>query len=543
MMLNLQISALLLVTLGALFLMQALVTARFLLNDEYGHPRGWKILFGFIILFLFSYVGYGVMLTARPIETIDLVIAAVFFGGGLFVVMVVRMSVRTVQYVHHMRALERHHALHDSLTSLPNRRLMMERIDQAIVAAQSRQKPLAILILDLNRFKEVNDTLGHHCGDQLLMALSPRLLSAISATDVVARLGGDEFGFVLEDVSVDQVCNICKRILEVVDQPFVIDGHGVSIGGSVGIAMYPEHGDEPQLLMQHADVAMYEAKRHGQGYAVYEPEQDQYSLNRLRIVTSLRDRALFDQLALYYQPKISLQDGRVCGLEALLRWHHPTLREVYPDNFIPVAERAGVMRQITHWVLRNTVNQMEQWQNAGYPQHVAVNLSVRNLADETLPQEIRQILDDYSVAPSAITLEVTESSMMANPRLAQEILNKLNALGFLTSIDDFGSGYSSLAYLKKLPATEIKIDKSFVLNMTHDESDAVIVHSPIALAHNMGYRVVAEGVENAETLELLQVLGCDVVQGFYFSKAMPAEQVLAWVQAHNLNHLRYARAI
>ena len=543
MMLNLQISALLLVTLGALFLMQALVTARFLLNDEYGHPRGWKILFGFIILFLFSYVGYGVMLTARPIETIDLVIAAVFFGGGLFVVMVVRMSVRTVQYVHHMRALERHHALHDSLTSLPNRRLMMERIDQAIVAAQSRQKPLAILILDLNRFKEVNDTLGHHCGDQLLMALSPRLLSAISATDVVARLGGDEFGFVLEDVSVDQVCNICKRILEVVDQPFVIDGHGVSIGGSVGIAMYPEHGDEPQLLMQHADVAMYEAKRHGQGYAVYEPEQDQYSLNRLRIVTSLRDRALFDQLALYYQPKISLQDGRVCGLEALLRWHHPTLREVYPDNFIPVAERAGVMRQITHWVLRNTVNQMEQWQNAGYPQHVAVNLSVRNLADETLPQEIRQILDDYSVAPSAITLEVTESSMMANPRLAQEILNKLNALGFLTSIDDFGSGYSSLAYLKKLPATEIKIDKSFVLNMTHDESDAVIVHSTIALAHNMGYRVVAEGVENAETLELLQVLGCDVVQGFYFSKAMPAEQVLAWVQAHNLNHLRYARAI
>ena len=226
-----------------------------------------------------------------------------------------------------------------------------------------------------------------------------------------------------------------------------------------------------------------------------------------------------------------------------MRWRHPTLGEITPDNFIPVAERAGVMRQITLWVLSNALNQLQEWQNAGFPQHLAVNLSVRNLGDENLPQDIRQILETHSVAPSRITLEVTESSMMVNPRLGQEILIKLNALGLLSSIDDFGSGYSSLAYLKRLPATEIKIDKSFVLNMTHDESDAVIVHSTIALAHNMGYRVVAEGVENAEIFELLQVLGCDVAQGFYFSEAMPAEQVLAWVQAHNRNHLRYARAI
>ena len=540
---NLKLLALLLVATGAFFLIRSLAAARFLLKDEYGNPRGWQMLFAFIILFLLGYIGYGAMLISRPIEVIDLVIASIFCGGGLFVVLVVRMSVRTVQHVHHMRALERHHALHDSLTNLPNRRLIMERIDQAIATAQAHQKTLAILILDLNRFKEVNDTLGHHCGDQLLMSLAPRLLNSISATDLVARLGGDEFGFVLEDVTVEQVCNICKRILQAVDQPFIIEGHGVGIGGSVGIAMYPAHGSEPQLLMQHADVAMYEAKRHGQGYAVYEAEQDQYSLNRLRIVTSLRDQALFEQLVLHYQPKISLKDGRVCGLEALLHWQHPTLGEISPDNFILVAERAGVMRQITLWVLRTSINQMQQWLNAGFPLRLSVNLSACNLADENLPRDIRQILEAHTVAASHITLEVTESSMMVNPRLAHDILNKLNALGCLSSIDDFGSGYSSLAYLKSLPATEIKIDKSFVLNMTRDESDAVIVHSTIALAHNMGYRVVAEGVENAEILELLQILGCDVVQGFYFSKAMPADQVIAWIQQHNQNHLRYARAI
>ena len=535
--------ALFLVTLGALFLLRSLAAARVLLKDEFGNPRGWQMLFLFIILFLLGYLGYGMTLLSRPIESIDLVIATVFCGGGLFVVLVVRMSVRTVQHVHHMRALERHHALHDSLTHLPNRRLLMERIEQIIGAAQTQEKSLAILLLDLNRFKEVNDTLGHHCGDQLLVALAPRILSAISATDAVARLGGDEFGFVLENVNVDQACNICKRILEVVDQPFMIEGHGISIGGSVGIAMYPQHGAEAQLLIQHADVAMYEAKRHGQGYAVYAAEQDQYSLNRLKVVTSLRDRALFEQLAIYYQPKISLKDGRVCGLEALLRWQHPTLGEIAPENFIPVAERAGVMRQITLWVFENVIEQMETWQKSGVLLQVAVNLSMRNLGDENLPQDINKILEAHTIAPFLVTLEVTESGMMINPKLAQEILIKLNALGLPSSIDDFGSGYSSLAYLKSLPATEIKIDKSFVLNMTHDESDAVIVHSTIVMAHNMGYRVVAEGVENAEILELLQVLGCDVAQGFYFSQAMPAQQVMGWVQQHNQNHLRYARAI
>lgn len=538
---NIQFFAILLVAIGGIFLARSLAYARFLLKDEHGHSRGWRTLFVFVIMFIGGYLAYGATLLSRPILSIDLLISGIFFGGGLFVVLIVRMSVHTVQHVHHLRALERHHALHDSLTNLPNRHLLMGKIDQAIAEAQGKQKPLAILILDLNRFKEVNDTLGHHCGDQLLMELAPRLRQAISPLDMVARLGGDEFGFVLADVSAEEAKLTSQRILQSVDQPFSIEGHSLSVGGSVGIAMFPEHGEEPQLLLQHADVAMYEAKRHGQGYAFYEVAHDQYSLNRLRVISSLRDPALFEQLRLCFQPKISLKDGRVCGVEALLRWQHPTMGIIMPDNFIGVAERAGIMRQLTLWVLYRTLKQMEVWQSAGVNLHTAINLSVRNLSDESLPEEMSRLLDAHAVSPNHITLEVTESSMMGNPRLAHEILGRLNARGFLTAIDDFGSGYSSLAYIKSLPASEIKIDKSFVLNMTRDESDAVIVHSTIALAHNMGYRVVAEGVENAEILELLQVLGCDVAQGFYFSEPMSANDVLPWVQIQNRNHLSYAR--
>lgn len=540
---NLQYVAFLLVAGGSLFLARSLGYARFLLRDEHGNPWGWRVLFIFVGLFIIGYVGYGLTLLARPAGMIDLLISAIFFGGGLFVVLVVRMSMHTVQHVNHTMALERHHALHDSLTNLPNRLMLMTRINQAIAEAQEQDKTVAILILDLNRFKDVNDTLGHHCGDRLLVELSPRLHSAIGPMDMVARLGGDEFGFVLEGVTAEQACAVSKRILEVVDQPFIVEGHSLGIGGSVGIAMYPEHGVERQLLMQHADVAMYEAKRNSKGYAVYEEGFDKYSLERLKIIASLRDTMLPEQLSIYYQPKISLKDGRVCGLEALLRWQHPNLGMIPPDDFIPVAERAGIMRQITLWVFRNVLIQVEQWQALGMHLNVSVNLSASNLGDDSLPQDIHEILDTHRVAPSGITLEVTESSMMAHPALAQEILNKLNAFGLLFSIDDFGTGYSSLAYLKSLPASEIKIDKSFVLDMIRDETDAVIVHSTIGLAHNMGYRVVAEGVENAETLELLQVLGCDEVQGFYFSEPMEAEDIPAWVRQHDNNCRAYARAI
>lgn len=535
--------ALLLLTGGGLLLLKSLFQARALLQNDHGNLGWWRFLVACVVLFIAGYAGYGMgLLNETAVRVVDVVTSGVFFGGGVFVMLVMRMSVQTAQYVQHLSTLERHRSLHDGLTNLPNRRLLMERIDLAIDWSLEQKKPVAILIMDLNRFKEVNDTLGHHYGDRLLVEMALRLQNALKPNDMVARLGGDEFGFVLENVSADGAVDVSKHLLELVDKPFIVEGHGLSVGGSIGIAIFPEHGEEPQSLMQHADVAMYEAKRHGKGYALYEAVLDQYSLNRLKIVTSLRSSALLDQLSIMYQPKIDLTNGRVCGLEALVRWEHPTLGPIPPDYFIPVAERTGVMKQITFWVLRNVLKQIEEWQTFGLHIEVAVNLSVRNLSDDSLPREIGKALDAYCVPLSSIVLEVTESSMMVNPRLAHDVLNKLHALGLQFSIDDFGTGYSSLAYLKSLPASEIKIDKSFVLDMIHDESDAVIVHSTIALAHNMGYRVVAEGVESAEVLELLQVLGCDVAQGFYFSEPMSGYRVPIWVEQHNQNRLSFARA-
>ncbi|MDP2828002.1 MAG: EAL domain-containing protein [Sulfuricellaceae bacterium] len=538
----LQIASLILVVGGIVQLIRSFSFARFLLKRDFGNPGGWRTLFVFVVFFVGGYSSYAILLLKEPVGVIQLVVSCIFFLGGMFVVTVVRMSSLSVQYVMHMAAVEKHHAHHDPLTGLPNRLLLMERIVQAIDRSKQNRRPCAILIMDLNRFKEVNDTLGHHFGDLLLIELSTRLQNYIGHSDMLGRLGGDEFGFVLEGQSAENPTAFCQHALQQVERPFDVETHSLSIGGSIGIALYPVHGTEPSSLLQHADIAMYEAKRQGKGYMQYEAGLDRHSLDRLTIMSSLKSPDLREQLFVFYQPKIDLLSGRVCGLEALVRWNHPTLGLVSPDDFIPVAERAGVMKQITLWVLNTVLSKKQEWQSLGIHIDVAVNLSVRNLCDETLPQEISQILDSHYVPASSIILEVTETSMMTNPKLAQEILVKLHDLGLQLAIDDFGTGYSSLAYLKSLPASEIKIDKSFVIDMTHDETDAIIVHSTIALAHNMGYRVVAEGVETAESLEMLQVLGCDVAQGFYFSEPMRSGQVPAWVERHNQNRLAFARA-
>ncbi|WP_124948491.1 putative bifunctional diguanylate cyclase/phosphodiesterase [Sulfuriferula thiophila] len=514
--------------------------ARVLLKDE--HTRnlaGWRLLFGFVILFVLGYIGYGLTLLTRPAALADIVVSGVFFSGGLFVLVTMHVSVQTLHYVREIMKRERHGWLHDSLTNLPNRRLLMERIEQAITIGNLTKKPIAIMIMDLNRFKEVNDTLGHHYGDELLIALAQRLHGIASVTCMVARMGGDEFGFALEATNKKEAVSFSKHVLAIVDEPFVIDGHKLSIGGSIGIAMYPEHGDVTQQLLQHADVAMYAAKRSGNGYVMYAAGINESSLSNLNLIATLKHPDLKDQLSICYQPKINLKDGTACGLEALVRWNHPVLGSVSPEQFIPIAERIGVMKQITFTVLHAVLAQLEEWHALGLNIKVAVNLSMRNLSDESLPDDIARALTSYNIPPSSLILEVTESSMMINPELANATLTTLSELGVQCSIDDFGTGYSSLAYLKSLPAAEIKIDKSFVTNMTTDDNDAIIVHATIVMAHNMGYRVVAEGVETAEVLELLQILGCDVVQGYYFSKPIPADAVPEWIVWHNKQSQRY----
>lgn len=535
-----KIYSLLLIAVGILFMLRSSSYAHVLLKDE--HTRnlaGWRLLSGFVLLFIIGYSGYGLTLLARPAELVDIVVSGVFFSGGLFVLITMHVSVQTLHYVREIMKRERHGWLHDSLTNLPNRRLLMERIEQAITIGNLTKRPITIMIMDLNRFKEVNDTLGHHYGDELLISLAQRLQGMTTLSCMVSRLGGDEFGFVLESTSKKEAVSFCKHVLTLVDEPFVIDGHKLSIGGSIGIAMYPEHGDITQQLLQHADVAMYAAKRNGSGYVMYAAGINESSLSNLNLIATLKHPDLKHQLSICYQPKINLKDGTACGLEALVRWNHPALGNVPPDQFIPIAERVGLMKQITFFVLHTVLAQLEEWHALGLNIKVAVNLSMRNLSDESLPDDIANALASYNIPPASLILEVTESSMMINPELANATLTTLSELGVQCSIDDFGTGYSSLAYLKSLPAAEIKIDKSFVTDMTTDENDAIIVHATIVMAHNMGYRVVAEGVENAEILELLQILGCDVVQGFYFSKPMPAHAVPEWIIWHNKQSQRY----
>lgn len=521
-------------------MLRAGMNARVLLKDEQARNlAGWRLLSAFILLFIAGYASYGIMLLSRAVVQLDIIVALLFLGGGLFVLLAMHMSVQTLHYVREIMQRERHAWLHDSLTNLPNRRLFMERIEHGITISSLTHTPIAIMIMDLNRFKEVNDTLGHQYGDELLIALAQRLRTLNVPSCMVARMGGDEFGFVLETTCIKAAFDFSKQVLALVDEPFVIDGHKLSIGGSIGIAMHPDHGAVTQQLLQHADVAMYAAKRSCASYMMYTSGIDDSSLSNLNLIAMLKHPDLEQQLSIYYQPKINLVDGTVCGLEALVRWQHPVLGTVPPEHFIPIAERIGVMQQLTFMVLHSVLAQLETWQASGLDIKVAVNLSMRNLSDESLPEDIASALKTYHILPSNLILEITESSMMLNPALANTTLTTLSELGVECSIDDFGTGYSSLAYLKNLPAAEIKIDKSFVTHMTTNENDAIIVHATIVMAHNMGYRVVAEGVENAEILELLQILGCDIVQGYFFSKPLPASAVPAWVAWHNRQSHRF----
>ncbi|MBI3301707.1 MAG: EAL domain-containing protein [Deltaproteobacteria bacterium] len=425
----------------------------------------------------------------------------------------------------------RYQALHDALTDLPNRTLFLESLQEAIVDAQRYNKPLALLFLDLDRFREINDTFGHQWGDVLLQQIGPRLRSALRKSDPVARLGGDEFAVLLPTAGdATGATQIARRILSALEQPFVIEGHALDVSASIGIAFYPEHGADTDTLMRRADIAVYMAKRASSGYAFYTADQDHYSPERLILTGELRHAIEHDQLLLHYQPKAHFATGQVSHVEALVRWQHPPHGLLPPDRFVPLAEQTGLIKPLSLWVLNTALRQCHAWQQEGLTLHVAVNLSMRNLQDPRLPDIITELLATWSVAPTCLDVEITESALAADPERALEILTRLGEMGVRISIDDFGTGYSSLAYLKRLPVDEIKIDKSFVIGMTADDNDAAIVRSTIDLGHNLGLAVVAEGVENQATWDLLAALGCDFAQGYYLSRPVPAVELTHWLR-------------
>jgi diguanylate cyclase (GGDEF)-like protein/PAS domain S-box-containing protein len=433
--------------------------------------------------------------------------------------------------VHYMAALE-HQAHHDPLTQLYNRNWLATEIDRKI--HETPELPFHVLFVDLDRFKEINDTLGHQIGDELLIKLADRLKQEMDKREcVVARLGGDEFAVLAPDTPIEL---LAQDILLLLRQPVALSGMNLEVGAGVGVASYPTHGDDAASLMRCADIAMYHAKSMARGYTVFTQAIDTYSQDQLVLMNELRSAIRNDELQLYFQPKIGIANTQLIGYEALLRWCHPERGLVPPNHFIPHAEFTDLMQPITLWVIEGAMHQWLAWVEEGHRASIAINLSSRNLLEDKLPDNVGLLLGTYGVDPSCIEFEITESAVMADPEKALDILVRLRALGVSLSIDDFGTGYSSLAYLRKLPVQKLKIDATFVMGMHDNREDRIIVESTIGLAHNLGLKVVAEGVETEASLALLAELGCDEAQGYYFSRPQPPEILKQWRQSWAEQH-------
>ena len=425
----------------------------------------------------------------------------------------------------------RYHTLHDSLTNLPDRILFQEQLEEALLTAKHTKSGLALLTMDLDRFKDVNDTFGHQHGDFLLQQIGVRLRKAVNLSDIVARLGGDEFAVLLPTADEKSARKVASELRAVLDEPFIVAGYPLQIEASMGIVLYPAHGTDILTLLRRADVAMYSAKRRHEGYTLYDTAHDeQSSPRRLALVGALRRAIATNELTLYYQPIVDRKTAASSSVEALARWQHPTYGFVPPDQFIPLAEQTGLITPFTHWALEAAVRQCSEWLHAGLDLSVAVNLSMWNLREVTLPDTITRLLKGYNVPARLLRVELTESAIMADTDLALDVLKRLSALGIRISIDDFGTGYSSLAYLKRLPVDELKIDRSFVQHMTSIETDATIVRSTVTMAHGLGLQIVAEGVEDEATWDLLAAFDCDAAQGYYMSRPLPAQDLEHWLR-------------
>ncbi|HCN88036.1 MAG TPA: GGDEF domain-containing protein, partial [Oxalobacteraceae bacterium] len=417
----------------------------------------------------------------------------------------------------------------DTLTDLPNRAQFAIMLTDAIAQAGQSNSACTILMMDLDRFKTVNDVMGHRFGDALLRLVAERLaLQLPNGGNQLARLGGDEFAILLPDTNIDDARRVAVRILKALEVPLSLEEQTVDLGAGIGIAGYPAHGADAELLLSRAEVAMYAAKRSGNEAVVYDAILDKVSQQSLSLLSELRAAIDGNQFRLYVQPKIMLETGEVTGLEALVRWAHPDKGMIFPDHFIPFAEQTGFIRVLTRWVLDRSAALCSELAAQGVRLKISINLSARDLLDLDLPAKFAEILARHHVESSSFCLEITESAIMDDPQRAQQTLEGLHAMGVDLSIDDFGTGYSSLAYLKRLPVDELKIDKSFVMNMERDADDAKIVRSTIDLGHNMGLRVVAEGIESEAVWNILVRMGCDQGQGYFMSRPIPSDQLIAW---------------
>jgi len=422
-------------------------------------------------------------------------------------------------------------ATHDVVTDLPNRSLFYDRVEQGILSANHQNKLLSILLVEIANFKEVYDTLGRTSSDQIIKQVSSRLQGVVLGIDRVARIDGNIFSILLTDSMGEmETTLLAERIQKVLEPALVVERLSFAVHANIGIVQFPEHGEDVDTLVQKAGVSLYMASKSKDGYAIYEPSFDQHSPRRLTLMSELRHAIERDQLELYYQPKVSIQTDKLYGAEALVRWHHPKHGFISPDEFIPMAERTRMIKPLTLWVLKEAFQQCAEWHRQGKPLIVSVNLSAKDLHDPELPDLISGVAISTGIKPEWVILEITEGSIISHPELTLEILERLNKMGYKLSIDDFGTGYSSLSYLKKMPLTELKIDRSFVQDILVSENDDVIVNATINLAHNLGFKVTAEGVESVEIMDILKSYGCDVAQGFYLSKPVAVSDFNNWME-------------
>jgi len=452
----------------------------------------------------------------------------VAFAISLYLMTALIMS-GAIRELLELRKQREYQLFHDLLTGLPNRALLIERLQQQLLRQPRTGESVALLVMDLTDFKAVNDSLGHNVGDELLRQVGPRLAASLRSADTIARLGGDEFAILLPGTDETGAARVAQKMLSALEQAFPLEGETLDIGASVGVAVAPVHATQADQLLSRADVAMYTAKGSLTGLSVFSAEHERDGAGRLALMSDLRRAVDEGELVLYYQPQIDLRTGAMTSVEALVRWMHPKRGLVGPDEFIPLAERTGLIKRLTRTVLTEAIRQARAWELAGLRVPIAVNLSMRNIHDPQLPQTIAQLLQRWDARPDLLRLEMTETVLAADPQRALQTMDSLRAMGVHIALDDFGIGYSSLAYLNRLPLDEIKIDKSFVIGMIDDESSATIVRATVDLGHGLGYGVVAEGVENAETRQRLSALGCDAIQGFLVARPMPADQTAEWI--------------
>ena len=436
------------------------------------------------------------------------------------------------QQIHKRQSELEHQALHDSLTSLPNRVMLDDRLKHHITLSKRNKTHLTLLLLDLNHFKQVNDSLGHHIGDLLLIKASERLSECIRESDTLVRLGGDEFAILLPETRKADSEIFANKISDSISQTFIINDNSIHISTSIGIAGYPDDANDNSTLMQLVDIAMYHSKQNKTPFTLYSSEINYHITNRISILNDLHEAITDDKLEIYFQPQINLFNGEISGCEALLRWQHDSHGMIPAEEIILLAEQFGMMNKLSYWILNTAIMECKKWHTFGYDLGVAVNLSTHNLNDHKLCNTIDAILKTHNLEASYLTLEITENSMMANPGRSIETLNQLSKIGVNLSIDDFGTGFSSLSYLKDLPVNEVKIDKSFVLDMENNKNEQTIVQSTIDLGHNLGLVVVAEGIESISTSTQLKKMGCDFGQGHWILKAVNSQDILKWISEY-----------